>query len=88
MSTLQCDSLTARYEESEESNVFTNLTMRVDHAEIVALFGPSGCGKSTLLRIIAGLETPAAGAVFLDDDDVSKWPAHKRRVGLVFQLIQ
>jgi molybdate transport system ATP-binding protein len=58
---------------------------------ITAVFGPSGCGKSTFLRIVAGLETGAAGSLRLDDE---VWqgptrgrplPAHERGVGLVFQ---
>lgn len=56
---------------------------------ITALFGPSGSGKTTLLRIIAGLEHAARGTVSLDDDtwqDGTRFvPAHRRRVGYVFQ---
>lgn len=82
MSRLTCTALKAEY---ENSAVFSNLSLRVEHGEILALLGPSGSGKSTLLRIIAGLEVPVAGTVFLDDEDVTQWPAHKRRIGLVFQ---
>ena len=56
----------------------------------LALIGPSGGGKSTLLRIIAGLETPDAGAVTLDGETVAfaeeeKLRAHRRGLGVVFQ---
>ncbi|MCE9612479.1 MAG: amino acid ABC transporter ATP-binding protein [Chthoniobacter sp.] len=56
----------------------------------LALIGPSGGGKSTLLRIIAGLETPDAGAATLDGEavaftDEEKLRAHRRRLGVVFQ---
>jgi putative spermidine/putrescine transport system ATP-binding protein len=53
--------------------------------EFVALLGPSGCGKTTLLRIIAGLLTPDRGRVTLDGADITRVPAHKRNVGVVFQ---
>jgi sulfate transport system ATP-binding protein len=53
--------------------------------ELTALLGPSGCGKTTLLRIIAGLETPDAGQVFLDGQDASGHHVRERQVGFVFQ---
>jgi len=52
---------------------------------ITALLGPSGSGKSTVLRIIAGLEEPDAGTVFLGDRDCTHVPAQQRQVGFVFQ---
>jgi sulfate transport system ATP-binding protein len=53
--------------------------------ELVALLGPSGCGKTTLLRIIAGLEAPDGGDVFLDGEAASGRDVRSRRVGFVFQ---
>ncbi len=53
--------------------------------ELVALLGPSGCGKTTLLRIIAGLETPDSGRVWLDGEDASDTHVRERQVGFVFQ---
>ena len=53
--------------------------------KLVCFLGPSGCGKTTLLRIIAGLETPSSGAIFLGDQDLTAVTAHKRNVGMVFQ---
>lgn len=53
--------------------------------EFFALLGPSGCGKSTLLRMLAGLENPSAGAIFIDGEDVSGVPANRRPVNMVFQ---
>ncbi|HEX3771783.1 MAG TPA: sulfate/molybdate ABC transporter ATP-binding protein [Polyangiaceae bacterium] len=61
------------------------VSLRVDKGELVALLGPSGCGKTTLLRVLAGLETPDAGAVVFDGTDVTRTPAAARNVGLVFQ---
>jgi sulfate transport system ATP-binding protein len=52
---------------------------------LTALLGPSGSGKSTLLRVIAGLERPDAGTVWLDGDDVTARPPQRRGVGFVFQ---
>jgi sulfate transport system ATP-binding protein len=53
--------------------------------EFLALLGPSGSGKTTLLRVIAGLETPDAGAVRFDGEDFLALTARERRVGIVFQ---
>jgi sulfate transport system ATP-binding protein len=52
---------------------------------ITALIGPSGSGKTTLLRMIAGLEAPDEGSVFIDDVDVTAVAPQRRDVGLVFQ---
>src|SRR6185436_16865826 len=52
---------------------------------LVALLGPSGCGKSTTLRIVAGLEEPDQGRVFLSGRDITQVPANRRKLGLVFQ---
>ena len=52
---------------------------------ITAVLGPSGAGKSTVLRIIAGLEQPDRGRVFLSGKDVTETPVQKRGVGFVFQ---
>ncbi len=51
----------------------------------LALLGPSGCGKSTLLRLVAGLEVPDAGSVYLEGQDLTRTPAAKRGFGMVFQ---
>jgi putative spermidine/putrescine transport system ATP-binding protein len=52
---------------------------------MVALLGPSGCGKTTTLRMIAGLIEPSAGEIFLDDRPITRLPAHRRNVGMLFQ---
>ena len=57
----------------------------VGAGELVALLGPSGGGKSTILRIIAGLDQPDEGAVYLDGERVEGVPANEREVGFVFQ---
>jgi ABC-type Fe3+/spermidine/putrescine transport system ATPase subunit len=53
--------------------------------ERFALLGASGCGKSTLLRCLAGLETPDAGRIQLDGEDITALPAHRRPVNMMFQ---
>jgi len=69
----------------ESRPLFTNLSLKIQRGEIVALTGPSGSGKTTLLRCIAGLETMSAGTILLNNNDITNRPAHKRRIGLVFQ---
>ena len=53
--------------------------------EFVVLVGPSGCGKSTALRMLAGLETPTRGRIFIGDGDVTAVPPQDRDVAMVFQ---
>jgi sn-glycerol 3-phosphate transport system ATP-binding protein len=52
---------------------------------LVVLLGPSGCGKSTTLRMIAGLDTPSAGRILIDERDVTAAPPADRRISMVFQ---
>jgi multiple sugar transport system ATP-binding protein len=61
------------------------LTLEIRDSELMVLVGPSGCGKTTTLRLIAGLETPTQGRIFLDNRDVTDWPPQKRDVAMVFQ---
>jgi sulfate transport system ATP-binding protein len=62
-----------------------DVSLNFQQGELTALLGPSGCGKTTLLRIIAGLEHPDAGQVFLDGEDASARHVRERQVGFVFQ---
>jgi ABC-type Fe3+/spermidine/putrescine transport system ATPase subunit len=62
-----------------------DVSFDVVDGEIVCLLGPSGCGKTTLLRIVAGLETPDAGQVLIDGQDIGPVPPHRRDFGLMFQ---
>ncbi|MFM8846952.1 MAG: ABC transporter ATP-binding protein [Actinomycetota bacterium] len=61
------------------------LSFRVDSGTIGAILGPSGIGKTSLLRVVAGIERPRSGRVLLGGSDITDLPAHRRRVGLVFQ---
>ncbi len=61
--------------------------MDLDIAEgtLVTLLGPSGCGKTTILRMIAGLEKPTEGDIFVKGKRVNDTPVHKRNLGMIFQ---
>ena len=61
------------------------ISFEVQPGALVTLLGPSGCGKTTTLRLIAGLEMPTGGRVFIGDNDVSRLPASARDVSMVFQ---
>ena len=61
------------------------LSLEVRDGELLTLVGPSGCGKSTLLQLIAGLERPSVGAVYIDDRDVTRLEPVERDVAMVFQ---
>jgi putative spermidine/putrescine transport system ATP-binding protein len=68
-----------------DTRVIENLDLEMRAGEFVSLLGPSGCGKTTLLRIIAGLVGADGGRVVLDGIDITRVPAHKRNIGVVFQ---
>jgi ABC-type sugar transport system ATPase subunit len=61
------------------------LDLAVNDGELMVLVGPSGSGKSSALRIVAGLEAPTAGRVFIGDRDVTDWAPRERDVAMVFQ---
>lgn len=62
-----------------------NVSFGVEKGKLVALLGPSGSGKTTLLRMIAGLESPNSGDIYIDGRRVNDIPASKRGIGFVFQ---
>lgn len=62
-----------------------NFNFEIPDGKLIGLLGPSGCGKSTTLYLLSGLLKPTGGSIYFGDDDVTKLPAEKRGVGLVFQ---
>ena len=61
------------------------LTLDVPDGTFLALLGPSGCGKTTALRLLAGLETPSTGRIFIGERNVTHMPPRGRDVAMVFQ---
>ncbi|SEL79935.1 carbohydrate ABC transporter ATP-binding protein, CUT1 family [Roseovarius azorensis] len=61
-------------------------SFRIEDGEFFMLLGPSGCGKTTTLRMIAGLELPSAGEVYIDGEEVGQKPASQRDIAFVFQM--
>src|SRR4051812_26967256 len=61
------------------------VSLTIEPGEFITLLGPSGSGKTTTLSLIAGFQNPTAGAIFIDGDDVSRLPPHKRNLGMLFQ---
>jgi len=62
-----------------------DVSLDVARGEILALLGPSGSGKTTTLRLLAGFETPDAGTITVDGEDVTRTAPASRRFGMVFQ---
>jgi spermidine/putrescine transport system ATP-binding protein len=68
-----------------EVRALDDVSVTVARGEFFTLLGPSGCGKTTLLRCIAGFETPTAGRILLNGQDITHEPPNRRRVNTVFQ---
>ena len=62
-----------------------DLHLRIEPGELLTLLGPSGCGKTTTLRMLAGLESPTRGRILIGGEDVTRLPANRRDVSMVFQ---
>ena len=68
-----------------ETPAVDHVTLEIPAGKFTALLGPSGCGKSTSLRIIAGLEFPDSGTVWIGGRDVTALPPAQREIAMVFQ---
>lgn len=74
------------HKQFEDFTAVQDTNLRINDGEFFVLLGPSGCGKTTTLRMIAGLELPTGGNIFLDSDDVTYLRASQRDIAFVFQL--
>jgi ABC-type Fe3+/spermidine/putrescine transport system ATPase subunit len=61
------------------------MDLDIEEGSLVTLLGPSGCGKTTILRMIAGLEAPTEGDIYIKGQRVNDIPIHKRNLGMIFQ---
>ena len=68
-----------------KSVVIDDLDLSIKRGTMVTLLGPSGCGKTTILRLVAGLENPTSGQIFIDGEDVTKSSIQNRDICIVFQ---
>ena len=66
-------------------HVLHGINLEINEGELVVFVGPSGCGKSTLLRLIAGLDKPTSGQIFIDGADATQKGAADRGLAMVFQ---
>ncbi|HAY32761.1 MAG TPA: ABC transporter ATP-binding protein [Ignavibacteria bacterium] len=82
MANLRIENLTKNF---DEHTVLSDINLNIGQGEFFSIVGPSGCGKTTLLRIIAGLEFPDSGNIFINGKDITSLPPQKRRIGIVFQ---
>lgn len=67
------------------NKVIDDLSLTIPQGDMVTLLGPSGCGKTTVLRLLAGLEKPTSGQIFIDGEDVTERSIQQRDIGMVFQ---
>ncbi|MEM6373131.1 MAG: ABC transporter ATP-binding protein [Pseudomonadota bacterium] len=67
-------------------NAVKESSFTIEDGEFFMLLGPSGCGKTTTLRMIAGLELPTSGEIYLDGEEISQRPPSQRDIAFVFQM--
>ncbi len=67
------------------NRVIDNINLTIPQGQMVTLLGPSGCGKTTILRLVAGLEKPSEGQIFIDGEDVTHRSIQQRDICMVFQ---
>ncbi|MDI9335642.1 MAG: ABC transporter ATP-binding protein [Gammaproteobacteria bacterium] len=82
MSTLSIQSVEKFY---KAQPILRGIDIHIESGEFLILVGPSGCGKSTLLSIIAGLELPTKGHIYVDGLDITHLPCKDRDIAMVFQ---
>lgn len=84
---LELKNLGKRYDDARagEADAVSGVNLGINKGELIALLGPSGSGKTTLLRMIAGLDDPTEGEIFIDGVCVNDKSPADRRIGFVFQ---
>ena len=80
--TIAAQHVSKRFKDFQALN---NVSIGIEDGALTSILGPSGSGKSTLLRVIAGLERPDTGRVFISGQDMTNLPPQRRGVGFVFQ---
>ena len=93
MSMVRVENVVKRYAKGgEEIRPLDGIDLTVEEGEYVSLMGPSGSGKTTLLNLVAGIDRPTSGRVFVDGEEVSAMSESKlaawrtRSIGYIFQL--
>lgn len=93
MEILKVEHLTKTYGEGEiKTEALNDVSFSVQKGEFVAIIGSSGSGKSTLLHLIAGIDTPTNGKIFIGENDLSTFDSNKitifrrRQIGLIYQF--
>src|SRR5918992_1517869 len=81
---LKLEGLVKRF---DEVTAVDGVDLELPPGKLISFLGPSGCGKTTMLRMIAGLERPTEGRIFVDDEDITDRPAYTRDIGMVFQSL-
>lgn len=90
-SALELISVTKEYPGSPPVRALDDVSMRIEHGELVAIVGPSGSGKSTMLNVMGTLDLPTSGSVLIDGRDVARFSERKlsavrsHLIGFVFQ---
>ena len=74
-----------RYGDNRSALVVKGISFEVPKGSLTTILGPSGCGKTTTLRMMAGLESPSGGQIFIDGRDVTHLGPAERNVSMVFQ---
>lgn len=69
----------------DDVHAVDGIDLSIEEGELLVILGPSGCGKTTLMRMIAGLEIPTAGEIFIGGKNVTDLPPRDRDISMVFQ---
>lgn len=84
--------LTKTYNSGVEVNALSNVNFELEKGDLVAIIGDSGSGKSTLLHLLAGVDTPTSGDIFIQDKNITKFNKdemtifRRRNIGVVYQF--